>query len=624
MRIVGRVLLLIAVAGTGCGRNPSTPAPSAHSATRTEETTPVSTSDVDWPPLPVAQTPYLNTGAAATEVGSDACRRCHTDAANTYHHTAMAVSMLPVDIDAEPPDGTYDHPASARRYTIERREGQMWHIEAKLTAGTPVVLSEFPVKYVVGSGRHSRSYLVEADGFLVESPITWYSGPKQWGMSPGYDRPNHLGFERATGQGCLECHAGRTAPIGKSLHRMEVFEAAIGCERCHGPGSLHLKKHEGFDPLSATIVASGTDRTIVNPAHLSRELSEAICQQCHLRSNATIVARGHRLSDFRPGLPLTQVRHDYRLEVPDTPLTVVSHVEQMHLSRCYQQTETMSCCTCHNPHAEQNVERHPQHFNAICASCHAEHGCHATAAARAATTPADNCIHCHMPRGKTEIPHLAFTHHRITRHALAEADSTDPESIPQELGALRPLFSLSDWSKEDRQRSIGLAYMELSQRLGESPVAKTYRDRAFALLLELHNRGLADPAVATALARLAFLQESPMAQAFAREALADATLAGQDRCNVLFLLGDAALHQQQPGAALPFIQELTTLRRHPVDWLMRAQAERAFGQDPIASLEAAVRIAPQRADIHSILADHYTRAGETAQAEKHRRLAAKP
>ena len=48
----------------------------------------------------------------------------------------------------------------------------------------------------IGSGHHSRSYIVEDDGFLVESPVTWYSSIEKWAMSPGYDRRFHMGFER--------------------------------------------------------------------------------------------------------------------------------------------------------------------------------------------------------------------------------------------------------------------------------------------------------------------------------------------------------------------------------------------------------------------------------------------
>src|SRR5206468_1983426 len=123
-------------------------------------------------------------------------------------------------------------------------DGRLWHRELLMGTGTAdVVLAEYPVKYVVGSGRHSRTYLVEAEGFLVESPVTWYTAKKNWKMSPGYDAPDNPGFERAAGEGCLSCHAGRAEAIGVSLHRMTIHEGAIACERCHGPGSLHTERH---------------------------------------------------------------------------------------------------------------------------------------------------------------------------------------------------------------------------------------------------------------------------------------------------------------------------------------------------------------------------------------------
>src|SRR5262249_35979129 len=157
--------------------------------------------------------------------------------------TGMGRSMAPVDPEREPPDGAYDHPPSKRRYQVVRKDGRLLHRELLRTEGPEeVVLSEYPVTYVVGSGRHSRTYLVEADGFLVESPVTWYASGKGWGMSPGYDREDHAGFERAVGESCLICHAGQARAAGGSLHRMEVHEAAIGCERCHGPGALHVER----------------------------------------------------------------------------------------------------------------------------------------------------------------------------------------------------------------------------------------------------------------------------------------------------------------------------------------------------------------------------------------------
>jgi tetratricopeptide (TPR) repeat protein len=68
-----------------------------------------------------------------------------------------------------------------------------------LPGGGEMLLADHVPRYAIGSGRFTQSYLVETDGFLVESPITWYSSVARWDMSPGYDRPDHNSFERAVG-----------------------------------------------------------------------------------------------------------------------------------------------------------------------------------------------------------------------------------------------------------------------------------------------------------------------------------------------------------------------------------------------------------------------------------------
>jgi hypothetical protein len=188
------------------------------------------------------------------------CQKCHSSHAESYHLTGMGRSMSAVDLEQAPPDGAFDHVPSQRRYQVVRQEGKLWHRELALAPGTEeIVLSEYPVTWVVGSGRHSLTYIAEADGFLVESPITWYAATKAWGMSPGYDRPDHLGFERAIGEGCLDCHAGRAVAVERSLHRMQIYEDAIGCERCHGPGVGRPRPATfwpGFTPRRSCTMAS--------------------------------------------------------------------------------------------------------------------------------------------------------------------------------------------------------------------------------------------------------------------------------------------------------------------------------------------------------------------------------
>src|SRR6185369_3351157 len=103
----------------------------------------------------------------------------------------------------------------------------------------------------------------------------------------------------------------------------------IGCERCHGPGDLHVRRDvrptaEAFDP------------TIVNPAKLPAPLRDAVCEQCHLQGEQRVARLGRSLFDYRPGLPLEDFLVAYvRTERLMDYSRSVGQFEQMHVSRCY-------------------------------------------------------------------------------------------------------------------------------------------------------------------------------------------------------------------------------------------------------------------------------------------------
>ena len=169
------------------------------------------------------------------------CRGCHEDRHATFRTTGMGRSMAEVDADREPADADFDHPPSGRRYEVRRQ-------------GRPDVAPRTPPGRRAGRGPPGRApgrirgrvrpplADVPRRGGRVPGGVAGHlvRAEAGLGLSPGFNGPDQPGFERATGEGCLFCHAGRAEAADRSLHRMRVAEPAIGCERCHGPGSLHV------------------------------------------------------------------------------------------------------------------------------------------------------------------------------------------------------------------------------------------------------------------------------------------------------------------------------------------------------------------------------------------------
>jgi predicted CXXCH cytochrome family protein len=567
---------------------------------------------------PLSSSPFLNTKPEARFVGSEACRSCHQGRTASFRRSGMGRSMAAVDLAREPPDASFDHPLSKRRYQVRRKDGQLWHRELLLTDGKgEVLLSEYPLRYVVGSGHHSLTYLVEADGFLVESPVTWYTSRKAWGMSPGYDRPEHFGFERPVGEGCLICHAGQARAVGGGVHRMHIDEAAIGCERCHGPGSLHVERHAGRKGPVAE--SAEVDYTIVNPTRLSRDLAEAICQQCHLRASATVILRGRKPEDFRPGLPRQDFHADYYLAVPDRPMTVVGHVEQMHLSRCYKATDTLSCLTCHNPHGEPRPAERVEYYKKICTDCHRPERCTVAPQLRQKQSPDNNCVHCHMPTSSTEIPHLAFTHHRIGIHGKPAAAGGEPLREGEQPGVLEPFLDLSRLSAADRKRALGLAYLDVLNQARTDGLRRYYAGEALNNLSAARALGLRDSLLDLSLGRSRYMLGLEGFEEFVQSGLKDPDLADQDRCDALYLLASAKFAQREYREAVDVLHRLNKLRRFASQWVLLASCERALGH-PAAeedALQTAVRINPRLWQVQRELAARYRQKGDQKRAAWH-------
>jgi tetratricopeptide (TPR) repeat protein len=306
---------------------------------------------------------------------------------------------------------------------------------------------------VIGSGKKGYSYLNQRDGYLFQTPVSWFTQKQRWDLSPGFDPPVLTG--RLVPGTCLFCHTNRVREHPEHPDRFvaPVFEGhAIGCERCHGPGELH--------------VGGDMDHTVVNPARLAPALRDSVCEQCHLEGENRFLRSGRGLFDFRPGLPLSDF---WAVLVParrsGEDAKAVNHVEQMHRSKCYQRpvgTLQLGCITCHDPHVEVMPEERETHYRGACLKCHddakGQRGCSAPRRQREQTTPRDSCINCHMPPfTNSDIAHAAATDHRIVRRPVDDRpDQTiDPDN------ALFADFYENDFPKggpeAERTQAIGLA-----------------------------------------------------------------------------------------------------------------------------------------------------------------------
>ncbi|CAN5890024.1 hypothetical protein BH23PLA1_BH23PLA1_05620 [soil metagenome] len=430
--------------------------------------------------------PYKNTRPKVAYVGDEACIRCHEEIATSYREHPMGRSLVPIDrfsMSLEPEEVHIE--AMGLEYSAEDRDGRLFHIETRRDGeGRVVARTEAEVQYALGSGTRGVSFLIErGEGFLFQSPISWYTQEQAWDLAPSY-RQHNAHFERPITHACLFCHAGRTEPVERPANRYRepIFrQHAIGCERCHGPGELHVKALGGIDDDGIP--------TIVNPADLEPSLREAVCQQCHLLGNERVERFDRGLADYRPGFPLHEFLSVF-IDSGDAPAgnRAVSHVEQMHLSACYLGSGgALGCISCHDPHRRPDPAEAVAYYRGRCMECHQDRGCALPIEARLDRSPEDSCTACHMPQAAiTTVAHTASTLHHIPR--FAETPPTYPADAEPARPETRDLMHFHRGiSGEEHaatiRRDLGIALSRASRRQVDV-FASTRMARAAAPLLD--------------------------------------------------------------------------------------------------------------------------------------------
>src|SRR5262249_36593676 len=139
----------------------------------------------------VFESPYKNTRPGVEYVGDAACARCHAEIAESYHQHPMGRSLIAVGSGPSGEAERASFEAQGFHYPVERRGDRVIHEETRRDAqGRVIARNRGEARFAVGSGARGRTYLIDRDGYLFESPISWYSEGPRWDLSPGYRKGN--------------------------------------------------------------------------------------------------------------------------------------------------------------------------------------------------------------------------------------------------------------------------------------------------------------------------------------------------------------------------------------------------------------------------------------------------
>lgn len=177
--------------------------------------------------------------------------------------------------------------------------------------------------------------------------------------------PRIAGAEFVGSEDCSLCHEDISRNFGTTVHARLLFDDEtgldMGCEACHGPGSLHSMEGEGR-------------HLIHNPGR-----SPDACLQCHIDIQGEFA-----LPHTHPASGELSACIDCHDPHGDTDSVLLAdgivHPEQGSCAQCHPaqagpfvfEHEAMreGCSTCHNPHGSVNTKLLKIRNSNLCLQCH--------------------------------------------------------------------------------------------------------------------------------------------------------------------------------------------------------------------------------------------------------------
>jgi len=419
---------------------------------------------------------YLNHNDTVAYIGSESCKTCHLDKFDSFMHTGMGESF---DVATKQKSASIinEHTLifdSINNYYYKPfwRNDSLLVKEFRLKNKDTLYQRTEHIKYIIGSGHHTNSHIYEKNGYLYQAPITFYTQKNIWDFAPGFAAGFNNRFDRLIGTECMNCHNSFCEQPKGAENKYNWVANGIGCERCHGPGEVHVKLKTNGEVIDT---ATQIDYSIVNPGNLSRTAQMQVCMRCHVQG-ISVLKEEHTFYDFKPGQALDTIMDVFlpRYKGANTKFIMASQADRLMQSACYQNTD-MTCITCHNPHISTRVTS-INYFNKKCQNCHIENDkTDCTLAFNERIKAENNCSGCHMP----ESPSIDILHVTVTDHLIRVQPTEAERQLPSGFSHLQSIIS----AKTDPAIKA-LGYLSFYEKFTEN---KAFLDSA-SLFLRLNTK----------------------------------------------------------------------------------------------------------------------------------------
>jgi hypothetical protein len=329
-------------------------------------------------------------GADNAYVGAEVCGSCHqahfAGQSASGHALALRRATEHPLVDKFTPSAALQRAPNYHFRFVRTPQG------IQVQTDDSMYLTKLPVDWAFGAGTHAVTFVGKAsDELYIEHSFTYYADSQSFDITPQHESLPAKTLHEAMGQAfkierpgrtiqdCFQCHS--TGPVSVSAnHEIQITEAGVRCEVCHGAGNAHVQAVRRGDLPQAK-------KLIRNPKALSALELNRSCGTCHR---------------FPDG--------DLRTVVWNDPWNVRHQPPYFEHSQCFQKSSgAFSCLTCHNLH-EKLRRNDAAYYRRICLSCHGRNAA-APKAICNSRQPAD-CAGCHMPVVATNT-HLKFTNHWI-------------------------------------------------------------------------------------------------------------------------------------------------------------------------------------------------------------------